>query len=111
MGKSIQSRLSAQRGPLKTLTPFVRPQKQRPTTAERGYDAAWQKLRKEHLAAHPACVTCGKIHKSNHVDHIIPHKGNDTLRLDRRNLQTKCHSHHSSKTATHDGGFGHRRKP
>jgi 5-methylcytosine-specific restriction protein A len=49
-------------------------------------------------------VACGA--RATDVDHIIAHRGDDRLRLDPANLQSFCHAHHSSKTATEDGGFG-----
>lgn len=106
--RSIQSRLKEKR-PTRPSLQQEAAIKARPPTAARGYDATWQKLRAQHLAQYPACIKCGKVDKSNHVDHIIPHKGNDRLRLDPKNLQTHCHSHHSSKTGKYDGGFGNSR--
>lgn len=44
------------------------------------------------------------------VDHIIPHRGDDALRLALSNLQTLCNVCHSRKTASEDGGFGNARK-
>jgi len=41
----------------------------------------------------------GKLEKAVDVDHIIPHKGDDALRLDPANLQSLCKWHHRSKTA------------
>ena len=40
------------------------------------------------------------------VDHIEPHKGDDTLFWDQDNWQPLCKPCHSRKTATEDGGFG-----
>lgn len=74
---------------------------QRGTSAERGYDSAWRRLRAQHLRANPWCVMCaaiGKTEKATDVDHIVPHKGDDTLRLDPYNLQSLCSWHHKSKT-------------
>ena len=74
----------------------------RPTATERGYDAEWRRLRAIHLRDNPYCVTCermGKLEKAVDVDHIIPHKGDDALRLDPANLQSLCKWHHRSKTA------------
>ena len=77
-------------------------QDNRPTSAQRGYDSAWRKLRALHLAQHPYCVMCeamGKVERATEVDHIVPHKGDDALRLDPENLQSLCAWHHKSKTA------------
>jgi len=75
---------------------------------------AWRELRRWHLAQYPYCVEClhdGKakaeaIPRRPNVDHIKPHKGCSGMFFDLTNLQTLCHSHHSRKTATEDGGFG-----
>lgn len=81
----------------------------RGSATARGYGFDWRTLRASHLAAHPTCShpECGKA--ATDVDHVNPHRGDDRLRLDAGNLQSLCHSHHSSKTATQDGGFGRRR--
>ena len=78
----------------------------RPNAAARGYDTRWQNTRAAYLAAHPACVTCGQ--PARHVDHIdgagpLAPNGHDWT-----NLQSLCHPCHSRKTATTDGGWGHR---
>ena len=96
-GTSIQKRIAAKR------TDAVRP-----NAAARGYDAVWQVLRAQHLAENPWCVKCER--KATHVDHIVPHRGDDLLRLEPRNLQSMCPRCHSRKTVTEDGGFGNRRK-
>ncbi len=74
----------------------------RPTATERGYDATWRRLRAKHLKENPLCVMClamGREEKATEVDHIIPHKGDDALRLEAGNLQSLCPWHHKSKTA------------
>lgn len=71
--------------------------------------AEWRNLRARYLAAHPVCEVPGCGEKSSHVDHRLPIKAGGA-KTDRRNLQALCHSHHSSKTAQGDGGFGNRRK-
>jgi len=86
---------------------------ERPTAAERGYDAAWRKLRAAHLAENPYCVMCaemGKVEQATEVDHIIPHKGDEQLRMDLANLQGLCAWHHKSKTARErQQGYGSRK--
>lgn len=81
----------------------------RGTAKVRGYGADWRTLRAAHLRAHPSCShpECDML--ATDVDHLTPHRGDDALRLDPDNLQSLCHSHHSSKTATQDGGFGRAR--
>lgn len=47
----------------------------RGTTAQRGYGAAWQRLRRQILARDPVCTLCG-TRPSTEVDHIVPlHRG------------------------------------
>lgn len=55
-------------------------------------------------------MTRGETVTATQVDHIRPHKGNHTLRLDPDNLRSLCASCHSRKTARHDGGFGNRKQ-
>lgn len=79
----------------------------RPTATERGYDANWRRLRAQHLRENPWCVMCasfGKVEQATEVDHIIPHKGDDSLRRDPANLQSLCSYHHKSKTAREKHG-------
>ena len=68
----------------------------------------WRALRKAFLAKNPVCGHCGA--PARHVDHVRPHRGDVGLFFDVRNLYPLCHSCHSSKTVTSDGGFGNPRK-
>ena len=85
------------------------------TTTERGYGWDWQKLRLAWLNDEPRyCVMCavaGKLIPATVVDHIIPHKGNESLRLDWDNLQGLCVKCHTDKTLNYDGGLGNDIKP
>ncbi len=81
----------------------------RGTRQERGYDSTWMRLRQLHISSHPLCKHCeerGRIVVGEEVDHIIPHRGSEALRLEPSNLQTLCKPCHSRKTASEDGGFG-----
>lgn len=81
----------------------------RDTRTERGYDNRWLRYSKRYLALHPICVEChkaGKFVRSQCVDHIEPHKGNERLFWDADNHQALCNSCHSRKTVMEDGGFG-----
>jgi len=109
VGESIQSRLKKKRPYVPTMQKAAWVKKHAQDATE-FYGPEWRALRRQHIKAHPACVDCGLINKSNHVDHIEPHKGDRSLLLDPRNLQTKCERHHNKKTATNDGGFGNARK-
>jgi 5-methylcytosine-specific restriction endonuclease McrA len=40
-----------------------------------------------------------------HTDHIRPHRGDDTLRLDLLNLQLLCKPEHDAKTRTEGPGY------
>ena len=86
----------------------------RGSSTARGYDRVWRKKARQYLAEHPVCEceleAC--YEPSVEVDHIIPFAGiDDPLRLDDDNLQALAKACHSKKTATYDGGFGHRRRP
>lgn len=70
----------------------------RGSSAQRGYDYAWQKARIAWLHNHPLCVFCekaGMVVEANVVDHIIPHKGDKFLFWDSENnwqsLCAPCH--------------------
>lgn len=76
----------------------------RPTTAERGYDAAWRRLKDRYLLDHPVCEDCdeaGLLTLAEEVHHVKPFKGKkDPLRLDPTNLRSlcsSCHAKHSQR--------------
>lgn len=65
----------------------------RPNSSRRGYTGAWEKARKAFLRRRPRCARCGA--QATVVDHITPHKGDQTLFWDQANWQplcTPCHS-------------------
>lgn len=70
------------------------------SSSERGYGTAWRKARNAYLQQHPLCVMCkddGKLVAAQVVDHIIPHKGGQTLFWDSAgNWQALCKPHHNS---------------
>lgn len=96
------------------------------SSAARGYGYDWQKLRERHIAAHPHCVFClrdlGMLDLTpaevvlacaergvpeplgNIGDHITPHRGDDRLRLDPKNVQTLCKPHHDGEKARAERG-------
>ena len=87
--------------------PKFKRERTRKTSHKRGYTKKWAQARLRWLAKHPFCVEClkkGKLNdgtpkRQNHVDHIIPHKGNMQLFWDTSNWQTLCQKHHNQKTA------------
>lgn len=65
------------------------------------YNYRWRKLRELQLRQEPCCAACMKFQKctpATEVDHIIPHKMDDTLFYSFGNLQSLCKSCHSQKT-------------
>lgn len=75
--------------------------KDRRKTSERGYGWQWQKARALFLQQpdNALCVMCkkdGRVTEATVVDHIVPHRGNETLFWDRRNWQSLCLTHHNS---------------
>lgn len=61
--------------------------------------AAWLRLRRSHLSKNPLCKFCfkaGIIKEANTVDHVTPHKGDMKKFFNKGNLQSLCHSCHSS---------------
>lgn len=74
----------------------------RASAASRGYDAAWRRLRKRQLQLEPVCRSCkrdGLLTPATEVDHVVPIADAPDRRLDASNLQSLCHSCHSTKTA------------
>lgn len=69
------------------------------TAAQRGYGYKWQKAREQFLCEHPLCVMCqaqGRVEAATVVDHITPHRGDQSLFWDRSNWSPLCTRHHSS---------------
>jgi 5-methylcytosine-specific restriction endonuclease McrA len=66
------------------------------TTNQRGYDAAWRKVRAPVLANDRQCVYCGGW--ADTVDHVIPISVDPSLRLDLNNLVPACRSCNSART-------------
>lgn len=69
------------------------------SASERGYDHKWTVARARFLSANPLCVMCqadGRIEAARVVDHITPHKGDQTLFWDTANWQALCKTHHDS---------------
>lgn len=83
----------------------------RGSAASRGYGHKWQQARESFLREHPLCKRHqdrGEIVPAVVVDHIVPHKGDQSLFWRRSNWQPLCKRCHDIKTATEDGAFGRR---
>jgi 5-methylcytosine-specific restriction protein A len=79
----------------------------RGTLAERGYDKAYFRARALYMKDHPWCEMCarkGKWVKAEHCDHIETIKSRPDLRLDPKNFQSLCGSHHDLLTMSYDAG-------
>jgi 5-methylcytosine-specific restriction endonuclease McrA len=78
---------------------------------KRGYGARWTKLRNWWISIQPRCVGwpnangCPLNATGSIVDHIIPHRGDESLLYSAQNLQTLCRSCHARKTATEGEGY------
>lgn len=75
----------------------------RGTSAERGYDAAWRKVRITHLQAEPLCRFCrtrGELTAATMVDHIQTIVERPDLRLVDANLRSLCKPCHDAHTAS-----------
>ena len=73
----------------------------RENAAARGYDKRWQRARALFLKRHPLCAECqrqNRITPATVVDHIIPHRGDETLFWDMANWQPLCKACHDRKT-------------
>lgn len=94
-----------------TRAAWAKPRREQSASA-RGYDAAWNALRKVFLSdpRNSVCARCfeqGSRTPTDIVDHIVPHRGDDRLRLDINNLQPLCHHHHASEKQRAERADGH----
>jgi 5-methylcytosine-specific restriction protein A len=96
---------------LKSSLPSIQAGSWRPSNAnssERGYGWKWQQARLGFLKKHPICVVCeaeGRIVEATVVDHVIPHRGDQTLFWDRQNWRAICSPHHNSDAQKKDNEF------
>lgn len=78
----------------------------RATSAQRGYNARWQRTRRRYLRTHSACEDASGCTQPaedvHHLDGLGPlgPRGHDPT-----NLQALCHKHHSQITAQRAGGW------
>lgn len=71
------------------------------SSATRGYDTEWRRLRDIVMAEEPTCRACGQ--SSQEVDHILPVSQRPDLRRERTNLQALCARCHHRKTGREHG--------
>jgi 5-methylcytosine-specific restriction protein A len=78
------------------------------TAAQRGYDGAWRKVRREVLAAEPLCRSCaalGQVTAATQVHHVCRFVGlDDPLRLDPTNCAPICGPCHAAESAKQSRG-------
>ena len=82
--------------------------RQRPSASARGYSARWRRARLAFLARHPLCASCqaeGRLVPATVVDHVVPHRGDQTLFWDQGNWAPACKRCHDAKTAR-EGRWG-----
>lgn len=77
----------------------------RPSSARRGYDRAWMRLRARFLAVHPTCATPGCPRPAGEVDHIQTVRARPDLRLAWSNLRAFCKACHARRTAQDQSGW------
>jgi 5-methylcytosine-specific restriction endonuclease McrA len=66
------------------------------TTKQRGYDAAWRRVRALVLANSRECFWCGG--HATTVGHVVPISQDPSLRLDLNNLVPACRACNSART-------------
>lgn len=82
--------------------------RRRGSSTERGYGYRWQKASKAFLRLHPLCQCedcregLKRVMPSQVVDHIVPHRGDQTLFWDQDNWQAMSKPCHDRKTARID---------
>lgn len=65
----------------------------RPSARQRGYSFAWEQARAAFLREHPQCVRCKAAAKV--VDHVIPHRGDQSKFWEKANWQPLCTACHA----------------
>jgi 5-methylcytosine-specific restriction protein A len=74
----------------------------RAVSSQRGYDAAWRRLRLSFIKEHPLCQVCesrGRTTPATCVDHRVPITVDPSRRLDATNLRSCCTDCHGEITA------------
>lgn len=65
--------------------------------------ARWKAVRRAQLERSPFCAVCGA--KAAIADHIVPHKGDESLFFNEGNVQSLCWKCHSAKTLAENNYF------
>jgi 5-methylcytosine-specific restriction endonuclease McrA len=71
------------------------------------YGRRWRKARALYIANNPLCVFCqqqGRAVTATELDHIKPHKGDESLFWDESNWQGLCRTHHDTTKARIERG-------
>jgi 5-methylcytosine-specific restriction protein A len=71
---------------------------ERPNASQRGYDAAWRRVRKMKLDMDPLCEPCsarGRVTAASEVHHERSIRSHPELRLDLGNLVSACRPCHA----------------
>jgi 5-methylcytosine-specific restriction enzyme A len=74
------------------------------------HTARWKRKRAAQLAAHPLCAKClrlGRPVSATVADHVVPHRGDETLFWEGE-LQSLCSSCHSSVKQAQEHGSAER---
>lgn len=79
--------------------PQHRPKDNRPSAAQRGYDARWRQTRARFLAKHPTCEHPGCSEPSTDAHHLDGLGPSGPRGHDESNLQALCSRHHKLITA------------
>jgi len=88
--------------------------KERGTSASRGYNYRWSKVSKQYRINHPLCVMCeskGKLTPVQCVDHIIAVEGpDDPLFWNEDNWQSLCNTCHNIKSEAEGNRFNEKQR-
>lgn len=92
----------------------VKYDKERGTSASRGYGSRWTKYSLQYRINFPLCVMCeakGKLTKADCVDHIIPVTGPDDPEFyNPKNHQGLCNTCHNIKSEAEGNRFNEKQR-
>jgi 5-methylcytosine-specific restriction protein A len=88
--------------------------KERGTSASRGYTYRWSQYSKLYRQSNPLCVMCeaeGRLTKAQCVDHITPVSGPDDPEFyNPKNHQSLCNVHHNIKSEAEGNRFNEKQR-